>query len=464
MAEEKSNNSNALAKGAQVASTVRGAVKTGKAIAAASKGAAAGGPYGAVAGLIWGNRHLVGKIILVVVAIFLLPILFIMMLPSMIFGGLKDAFSPQNPTVPILNDSTAIMENMNGITNSVSDVLSEALERVLEEIEKDFEASGAVQREIINPHENAPAYNANAVVSQFCASKDKDFASITFDDMKSILRNVTGELYSYTKKEDTRTRVEITVTVDASTGKETETTTTVTETWMVYTIVYEGEDYFADNVFHLNAEQKKLSANYAQNLSMFLGNGISQKLPNGYEAVTSFGDIEFTDGQTPVVYFNQLDERYALKPYGTDDIGGYGCGPTTMAIVVSSLTDEIVDPVKMAKWSYEHGYWAAGNGSYHGLIPAAAKAWELPVEGCGVDEGQRISDALSNGKLVAALMDEGHFTQSSHFIVLRGVRDGKILVADPASYERSEQTWDLSLILEEAREGAAAGGPFWIIG
>ena len=135
-----------------------------------------------------------------------------------------------------------------------------------------------------------------------------------------------------------------------------------------------------------------------------------------------------------------------------------------MAIVISSLTDETVDPVQMAKWSYEHGYWASGNGSYHGLIPAAAKAWELPVEGCGIDSGQKISDALSGGKLVVALMNKGHFTQSGHFIVLRGIRDGKILVADPASYPRSEQTWDLPLILDEAREGAAAGGPFWIIG
>ena len=111
MAEEKNNKSNAVAKGAQAASAVRGAVKTGKAIAAAAKGAAAGGPYGAVAGLIWENRHLVGKIILVVLAIFLLPVLFILMLPSLIFGGLKDAFSPNNPTVPILNDSAAITEN-----------------------------------------------------------------------------------------------------------------------------------------------------------------------------------------------------------------------------------------------------------------------------------------------------------------------------------------------------------------
>lgn len=43
MAEEKNNNSNLAAKSAQAANTVRGAVKTGKAIAGAAKGAAAGG-------------------------------------------------------------------------------------------------------------------------------------------------------------------------------------------------------------------------------------------------------------------------------------------------------------------------------------------------------------------------------------------------------------------------------------
>ena len=269
MAEEKNNNSNLAAKSAQAANTVRGAVKTGKAIAGAAKGAAAGGPYGAVAGLVWGNRHLIGKIILITVLILLLPILFILMLPALIFGGLVDAFTPDDPTVPVLNDSAYITENMTEITNSVSNVLSEALEDVLVEIEDDFSSSGADQREIINPHENAPAYNANAFVSQFCASKNEDFESITFDDMESTLRNAKGELYSFTSKEETRTRVETTVTVDASTGKETETSTTVTEDWMVYTIVYNGEDYFADNVFHLNAEQKELSNNYAQNLSVF---------------------------------------------------------------------------------------------------------------------------------------------------------------------------------------------------
>ena len=86
------------------------------------------------------------------------------------------------------------------------------------------------------------------------------------------------------------------------------------------------------------------------------------------------------------------------------------------------------------------------------------------MEGCPASDGQKIVDALSNGKLVVAIMTKGHFTNSGHFIVLRGVKDGKILVADPASRDRSGMEWDLPLILNEASTHAAAGGPFWIIG
>ncbi|MDE6261156.1 MAG: C39 family peptidase, partial [Oscillospiraceae bacterium] len=129
-----------------------------------------------------------------------------------------------------------------------------------------------------------------------------------------------------------------------------------------------------------------------------------------------------------------------------------------------TLTDDIVDPVEMAKWAYENGGWCKGQGSYHSFIPNAAKAWGLPVEGCTAAEPQRILDALSQGKLVVALMSKGHFTTTGHFIVLRGVKDGQILVADPASTSRSQKAWDLSIILIEAGHRAGAGGPFWLIG
>ncbi|MEK3733529.1 C39 family peptidase [Paenibacillus sp. FSL M8-0334] len=175
--------------------------------------------------------------------------------------------------------------------------------------------------------------------------------------------------------------------------------------------------------------------------------------------------VVFQDGGREVVYFNQLDIRWADKPYGPNDtIGVAGCGPTSLSIVVSTLTGQTVDPVTMSKWAYDNGYLAEGTGSYHSLIPDGAKHFGLQVTGATVKDKQTIVDALGAGKLVIAIMAKGHFTSSGHFIVLRGVtEDGHILVADPASKKRSEQSWDFNIILTEARQNAGAGGPFWII-
>ena len=468
MAENNRPVAEPLQKTMQAAQAVRGAVKTGKAIAAAAKGAAAGGVWGAIGAFAWENRKFLTKVLIAATAVLMIPIIILCMLPSVIFGGFGDSHSAADPNTPILNSSVAIDSNLTQISTTVSTVLSERMTEVLQAIEDDYANCTADGKEIINPHESAPNFNANLFVGQYCAAKNEDYTTVSIADMESMLRQGKDKLYSYTKKEEQRSVETITetVTVDASTGEETvtQTVTVTTENWIVYTVVYNGESYFADEVFHLTSEQKDLADDYAYNLSLFLGDSMFQGLPDGYTSITSLGNVRFTDGQTEVVYFNQLDERYSNMPYGTDDIGGYGCGPTAMSIVVSSLTSETVDPIAMARWSYENGYWCSKSGSYHALIPAAAKEWGLNVEGCSASEGQKIVDALSNGKLVVAIMLKGHFTSSGHFIVLRGVKDGKILVADPASYDRSSMEWDLSIILNEASTHAGAGGPFWIIG
>ena len=447
---------------AHAAGAVRGAIKTGKMVSSAAKGAAAAGPYGAAAAALWTRRKAVAAII---AGVLVLPVLFIMLLPSLIFGGLTKAGVEGSPDTPILNDNAAIVENINQISQAISDLLEEGQEDVRARIDADFTASGADQKEIINPYESSPAYNANRFIAMYCAAKNQDYTSISLKDMEDIIRKAKDALYTFTSTEESRTTTVTETNTDPKTGKVTVTETEVTEIWKIYTIVYNGEAYFEDKIFALSDEQKELAENYTQNLSVFLGDGMMQGLlPAESADLVSLGDIRFSDGATQVVYYNQLDKRYASKPYGTDDIGTYGCGPTCMAMVVSSLTNETVDPVEMAHWAYENGYWCSKSGSYHSLIPGAAKAWGLLVQGCGKTEGQRIVDALSQGKLVVAIMLKGHFTSSGHFIVLRGVENGKILVADPASYTRSQQTWDLSIILNEASGRAGAGGPFWIIG
>ena len=460
--QERSGLNEAAEISAHAAGAVRGAIKTGKAVSGAAKGAAAAGPYGAAAAALWTHRKAVVAIIAGLLAI---PVLFIMLLPSLIFGGLTKAGVEGSPDTPILNDNAAIVENINQISQAISDLLEEGQEDVRARIDTDFTASGADQKEIINPYESSPTYNANRFIAMYCAAKNQDYASISLKDMEDVIRKAKDALYTFTSTEESRTTTVTETNTDPKTGKVTVTETEVTEIWKIYTIVYNGEAYFEDKIFALSDEQKGLAENYAQNLSVFLGDGMMQGLlPAESAGLVSLGDIRFSDGATQVVYYNQLDKRYAHKPYGTDDIGTYGCGPTCMAMVVSSLTNETVDPVEMAHWAYENGYWCSRSGSYHSLIPSAAKAWGLPVQGCGKTEGQRIVDALSQGKLVVAIMLKGHFTSSGHFIVLRGVENGKILVADPANYTRSQQAWDLAIILNEASGRAGAGGPFWIIG
>jgi hypothetical protein len=181
---------------------------------------------------------------------------------------------------------------------------------------------------------------------------------------------------------------------------------------------------------------------------------------------TNYGNITYTEGATSVTHFMQTDSRWGNIPYGgSGTIGTSGCGPTALAIVVSSLTNKRVTPEETAEWAFQNGYRVEGNGSMHALIPRGAEHYGLTVEGATWRDGQKIVDALADGKLVVAIMSKGHFTSRGHFIVLRGVtEDGKILVADPASVKRSEQLWDLSIILNEANRNAGAGGPFWIIG
>ena len=458
MAEEQKNRlTEAVETGASTAQAIHGAIKTGKAVSAAAKGAAIGGPYGAAVGAVLAGRRHIGKIIAVIAIVVMLPVLFVLMLPGLLFGGLTGSGASGTEGFPVLNNEQAVIENANNITFSINQLLNEGLDDVLARIDADFAASDGEEMEIHNPYATAPVYNANLFISQYCAARSLDFRTISLSDMEAVLRRNKSYFYSFTRKEELRDREE--------TDPDTNEKSTVTEKWMVYTISYNGEAHFADNVFQLTDEQKELAADYASNLSLFLGDGMLQNLSawNG-NSIPSLGDIRFADGGTPVVYFNQMDERYAGKPYGTDHVGSYGCGPSAMAIVVSSLTDEIVDPAKMADWAYKNGFWCKGSGSYHALVPGAAKAWGLPVSGCSASEPQRIIDALSEGKLVVAIMAKGHFTSSGHFIVLRGVQDGKIMVADSGSYKRSNQLWDLSIILNEASRRAAAGGPFWIIG
>ena len=239
--QERSGLNEAAEISAHAAGAVRGAIKTGKMVSGAAKGAAAAGPYGAAAAALWTHRKAVAAII---AGVLVLPVLFIMLLPSLIFGGLTKAGVEGSPDTPILNDNAAVVENINQISQAISDLLEEGQEDVRARIDTDFTASGADQKEIINPYESSPAYNANRFIAMYCAAKNQDYTSISLKDMETLIRKAKDALYTFTSTEESRTTTVTETNTDPKTGKVTVTETEVTEIWKIYTIVYNGEAYF----------------------------------------------------------------------------------------------------------------------------------------------------------------------------------------------------------------------------
>ncbi len=158
------------------------------------------------------------------------------------------------------------------------------------------------------------------------------------------------------------------------------------------------------------------------------------------------------------IYFNQGDAAWNSSGYG---IRSAGCGPTSMAVCISTLTGKWVTPVDTTSWVYKQGYYSSA-GSEHRAIPAMAEHWGLRCDGLGTDYRQ-IKNSLKQGRPVVALMGPGYFTSGGHFMVLTEIdSDDNVTVADVGSRKRSQYKYSLSDVISQSK-AASAGGPFWSI-
>ena len=226
------------------------------------KGGAAGGVVGAAAAFAFENRKLIAAVIIGLTVILLLPAVIISMLPSLIFGGTESAD---------LNNPAAVTENIQAATGVINTVFEENLEKISEEIEKD--KTEGIKSEIIYPQTPETEYTAALIISQYCAAREKDYKNISLPDFESTVKTADN-IYRYEKTEETRTIETAVTVVNAETGEETENIITAEEKVTVYTVFYNGEDYFAESVFNLNEEQRTLADNYLENLMLYLSGGI----------------------------------------------------------------------------------------------------------------------------------------------------------------------------------------------
>ena len=158
------------------------------------------------------------------------------------------------------------------------------------------------------------------------------------------------------------------------------------------------------------------------------------------------------------IYFNQADAAWNDNGY---QIHSSGCGPTAMAVCISSLTGKWVTPVDTTIWAYNHGYYTSA-GASHEMVPALARQYKLSCNGLGTDIN-KIRSALKKKHPVVSLMGPGYFTNKGHFIVLVAIDDNdQVTVADVGSRERTQYKYPLKDVVAQTKS-ASAGGPCWEI-
>lgn len=157
-------------------------------------------------------------------------------------------------------------------------------------------------------------------------------------------------------------------------------------------------------------------------------------------------------GSKRVPLFLQWDSRWGYLDYGTSIVGLSGCGPICLAMAGGYVTGDYdtFRPDRMVEFALDNGYRIPGKGTSWSLISEGGVKLGLDVTEMPLD-WERIIRNLEVDNPIICIMGPGTFTTEGHYIVLIGYEDGKFLINDPNSRERSEKRWEYEEFEDQIR-------------
>ena len=167
------------------------------------------------------------------------------------------------------------------------------------------------------------------------------------------------------------------------------------------------------------------------------------KSPNAIQGTTT--------GPKNIPRLYQWDPRWGYTVYSSTAFGMTGCCPTTLAMVYQGLTGKTdMSPYDMGVLAENDGYMSEYEGT---------DAYFLINEALGLGLNcyeiylatESMMAALEAGDVLIANVGPGDFTNDGHFIVITGIKDGKLIVNDPYSKQRSEKLWDPDQIMNQCK-------------
>lgn len=157
------------------------------------------------------------------------------------------------------------------------------------------------------------------------------------------------------------------------------------------------------------------------------------------------GDRESTTRHThsslsrSIPYYCQWDSRWGYEDLAGSLFGLAGCGPTSMAMVISGLkSDPFMTPDRLIQaaepcMNQEGVAWD--------FIRDTAKAYGLKCEEVPLDQSM-INAKLREGAPLVLSVRPGDFTLGGHIMVIAGLdQDGHYIINDPNSVRHSKNRW-----------------------
>lgn len=157
------------------------------------------------------------------------------------------------------------------------------------------------------------------------------------------------------------------------------------------------------------------------------------------------------------VYYSQTDPRWKDTQFcGRSDgtIGSSGCGVTSMAMVISTLSNKVVTPIDTMNEAYGIGYCG------YGIVGTSASyfldvAHDYELENVNLTKDSKGADkalqTLRNGGLVIANVGpKSPFTTGGHYIVIRGIAsDRNVYVGDPNHEELFNTSYSIDDFIDK---------------
>ena len=197
------------------------------------------------------------------------------------------------------------------------------------------------------------------------------------------------------------------------------------------------EPKIQDIIDHFQEYPSELLEMLSKNLDML---DFVLEYPNKKGEVFSDTIDDIEPGTYPLLL--QYDPRWGYAFYGDDVIAVNGCGPTCLSMVIAGLTGKnTITPYTIASYATQQGYYAPDSGTSWSLMSDGASHFGIIGEELTLSRSAR-ENALSSGQPIICSMRPGDFTTTGHFIVITGLKDGKFIIKDPNSKERSNQLWD----------------------